>query len=233
MVKIISLIKNNFFAYLTLLLFIANSVFLSKAIEFRPDVPGLFFAMLSLFYLVKGIKLNNVKKLNMSYLYYGVAIIFTQKYLVLLPSLIVCHIFLFAFKSKRDLLIENLKCFCLLLTPFLLLYLVFCLLNAGDEFIEQNIMTNFKWKKVGSHIYHTSAFFRGMKFELLFCGLGLCAELFRSIKGRSINKFSVLFGINIFWFYIFIITSPCLSFTVLFNPYSINSILCDVLFRGV
>jgi len=220
MMKIFLLIKGRLFAALGLLLFFTNNIFLSKTIEFRPDVPGFFFALLSLYYVIKKIKNNNTNDLYLSYFTYGIAIMFTQKYLVLLPSLVITHLLLFNLKSKPLWLFEKLKCLSFLVFPFLVTYSAFYLLNGHEEFFEQNILSNFKWKKVGNHSYHTATFLNGMKYEIILCLLGIVTAVIRYLKERTINKYSVLFGINILWFYISLLIIPisALQFYLILIP---------------
>lgn len=124
-------------ALMIICLLFSSPVFLEKSIEFRPDVPGLFL-------LVWGLYFFTGKKHFWAGFFFGLAQLFTQKYLLLFPGILILQ--LYELRHRNTSITSLLRFYLALSLPLILTSIYFLWINALSDFIHYTYLINFSWK---------------------------------------------------------------------------------------
>jgi len=212
---------SSLFALIFLTFYFSSIPMILKTIEFRPDVPGLLFLSVSIYFLITAFKKIENRSLYFASIFFGIAIMYTQKYLIILPAYLLCSL---VYLNKKSSFKEKLQGSILLIialtAPFLVTMLYYASKGALSEFIYYNLTLNFEWKKSAPHWQHTESFIFKSTISLSLSFIGLLITFFESLRKRLIKETTKIFGIFYIWFIValYLVPISALQFYIIFIP---------------
>lgn len=207
---------SKFFRMIYLALLCASIPLMEKTIEFRPDVPAFFCFSVALYFFLRSNQ--RLKNYCLAALFMGCAVMFTQKYLLILPAIF----FLVIWQLKQDKLlsVKYIVSTCLVFfIPFLITYLYYLSQGAHDAFIYYNLALNFSWAKSLPHWNHTLSFFKLSPITSILALLGIAFALKKSKNSKWINEEKVFFVLLIgFILALYLVPISALQFYIIVIP---------------
>jgi hypothetical protein len=236
--RAVRLMHSHIVSLLVLTLYLSSTPLLSKTIEFRGDVPALMFFTLTIYLLLSAFKNAQNRNFYLSCLSYGIAVMFTQKYLVILPGFLMCSVYYFfkIQKQRGGALIFILLSSTILASPFLVTALYYTAHGALTNFVYYNLIIHSNWANE-SHWYHTEKFIKSAIIPLALAFISIMVITVQSIQNKSITASHTVFGIFFIWFVIalYLIPISALQFYIIFIPSMcyFSSIALDKIYRKI
>ena len=220
--RAVRLFHSRLSSILFLTFYFSSTPLISKSIEFRGDVPALMFFSISLYYLIVSFKKIKKQNIYFSCFFFGVAIMFTQKYLVILPAFLMALTYFF-FKigmTPKQILKTAIVSLLFLLIPFTLTAIFYYSHNALNEFIHYNLLLNLKWNNYGPHWDHSIDFIKTSLVHFSLSLISILFVLYIYLKEKLISQIDLVFGIFYIWFIIslYLIPISALQFYIIFIP---------------
>lgn len=127
---------------ISVILLSTTPIFMSKAIEIRPDVPQTLFALLSLFYLFTFFDNKSLKNLTLSSFFLGISFLFLQKAIFLM--ILIGVILSFSTYKKQTNFRELVICSAVFLIPLTTYFLYLFSANSLSSYLMFNWLLNMK-----------------------------------------------------------------------------------------
>jgi len=172
--KIAATIFDKETGWLSLFFLSSNLLFFEKSLEIRPDVPQTLFWLISLYFIIEGLRRERYLFYIGSGLLLGFAFTFTQKTVYLLPPLFVTFFIWIILGSFGKNCFRRIKFFMVFsisfFFPILVLFAYFYFIGAFEEFFRWNFVIATLWQR---EIYPWEYMLRTMRQNSPFWIFGL------------------------------------------------------------